>query len=52
MRPIIMMILTLGLTAPAAAESGGDGGVPHHQVADMLYELAFANRKTYTRDVV
>jgi hypothetical protein len=52
MRTIFIMILTLGLTAPVAAESGGDGGVPHRQVADMLYELAFANRKTYTRDVV
>ena len=52
MRMIFIMILILGLAITAAAESGGDGGIPHRQVADMLYELAFANRKTYTRDVV
>lgn len=52
MRPVAVVTLTLGLIAPAAAESGGDSGIPNRQVADMLYELAFANRKTYTRDVV
>ena len=46
-----IMILTLGLTVAASADSAGDG-IPHRQVADMLYELAFANRKVYTRDVV
>lgn len=48
---IKIMILTLSLTAAASAGAAGDG-VPHRQVADMLYELAFANRKVYTRDIV
>ena len=52
MRRIFIMVLTLGLAAPVTAESVGGGGIPPRQVADMLYELAFANRKTYTRDVV
>ena len=52
MRRILTLILALGLATPVAAESGGDPGIPVRQVADMLYELAFANRKTYTRDVV
>ena len=52
MRQIFIVVLTVGLAALAAAESGGSGGIPPRQVADMLYELAFANRKTYTRDVV
>lgn len=52
MRRILLLILALGLPASAAAESGGGAEVPVRQVADMLYELAFANRKTYTRDVV
>ena len=46
-----IMILTLSLTAAASAGAAGDG-IPHRQVADMLYELAFANRKVYTRDIV
>ena len=46
-----IIILTLGLTVAASADSAADG-VPHREVADMLYELAFANRKVYTRDVV
>ena len=46
-----IMILTLGLAVAAGAASASDG-IPHRQVADMLYELAFANRKVYTRDVV
>ena len=45
-----IMILTLGLTA--AASAGTAAGIPHRQVADMLYELAFASRKVYTRDIV
>ena len=53
MKRIMILVLTLGLTAPTVAESEGeDSGVPPRQVADMLYELAFANRKTYTKDVV
>ena len=52
MRMKLIMALTLGLAPTVAAQSGDDGGVPVRQVADMLYELAFANRKTYTRDVV
>lgn len=52
MRRILMLILTLGIPASVAAESAGNAGVPVRQAADMLYELAFANRKTYTRDVV
>ena len=46
-----IMILTLGLTAAASAGTAGEG-IPHRQVADMLYELAFASRKVYTRDIV
>ena len=46
-----LMVLILGLAAAAGAGAAGDG-VPHRQVADMLYEVAFANRKVYTRDVV
>lgn len=49
---ILVLILAVGLTVPAAGEPDGGGGIPPRQVADMLYELAFANRKTYTRDVV
>ena len=53
MPPILtkIIILSLGLTVAANADSAADG-VPHRDVADMLYELAFANRKVYTRDVV
>lgn len=46
-----IMILTLSLTIAASASVAADG-IPHRQVADMLYELAFANRKVYTRDIV
>ena len=46
-----LMALILGLAAAAGAGAAGDG-VPHRQVADMLYEVAFANRKVYTRDIV
>ena len=46
-----VLILALGLTAAASAGSA-DEGIPHHRVADMLYELAFASRKVYTRDIV
>ena len=45
------MILFLGCPAVAYTEAPGNG-IPHRQVADMLYELAFANRTVYTRDVV
>ena len=48
---ITAMILILGSSAANSAEPLGDG-IPQRQVADMLYELAFANRKAYTRDVV
>ncbi len=52
MKPLTkILILTLSLTVAASAGAAGDG-IPHRQVADMLYELAFANRKVYTRDVV
>ena len=46
-----IMILALSLTVTASAGVAADG-IPHRQVADMLYELAFANRKVYTRDIV
>ncbi len=46
-----IMILTLSLTVATSASVSADG-IPHRQVADMLYELAFANRKVYTRDIV
>ena len=46
-----IMILTLSLTAAASISAAGDG-IPQRRVADMLYELAFANRKVYTRDIV
>ncbi len=46
-----IMALTLSLTAVTSAGVAADG-IPHRQVADMLYELAFANRKVYTRDIV
>ena len=46
-----IMALTLSLTAVASAGVTADG-IPRRQVADMLYELAFANRKVYTRDIV
>ena len=46
-----IMILTLSLTAAASTGAAADG-IPRRQVADMLYELAFANRKVYTRDIV
>lgn len=52
MRRVLVLMMTLGLTVPAVGETGGDVEIPARQVADMLYELAFANRKTYTRDVV
>ena len=53
MRRILTTLLlsTLGLAAFANTESA-NVGIPHRQVADMLYQLAFANRKTYTKDVV
>ena len=52
MKRILVLILSLGVMTKAGAESDGDVNIPVRQVADMLYELAFANRKTYTRDVV
>ena len=52
MRGVLTLVLALGVTAAAATESAEDGGMPFRKAADMLYELAFANRKTYTRDVV
>ena len=52
MRRVLITILTLGVAVSATAQTSGDAEVPVRQVADMLYELAFANRKTYTRDVV
>ena len=46
-----IVALTLSLTVAASAGIAADG-IPRRQVADMLYELAFANRKVYTRDIV
>ena len=46
---VLFLILTFAAGANADSQSSG---FSHRQVADMLYELAFANRKTYTRDVV
>ena len=45
-----IMILTFSLVTASAGIAAD--GIPHRQVADMLYELAFANRKVYTRDIV
>ena len=44
-------VAIFGIAAAAAASAAGDG-IPQRQVADMLYELAFANRTVYTRDIV
>ena len=46
-----LMILTLGLATASSAGAASEG-IPYRQVADMLYELAFANRTVYTRDIV
>ncbi|MDE0421029.1 MAG: DUF3365 domain-containing protein [Gammaproteobacteria bacterium] len=43
------LCLALGVAMDAGS---ADDGIPRRQVADMLYEMAFANRKVYTRDVV
>ena len=48
----MMVALALGSPAAAATEDPGSAGIPNRQVADMLFELALANRKVYTRDVV
>ena len=48
---IRIIALAIGLIAAAGTGAASDGISPR-QVADMLYELAFANRKVYTRDVV
>ena len=45
----LALILALGMATGAGS---ADDGIPRRQVADMLYEMAFANRKVYTRDVV
>ena len=45
------LLFSLGLTIASTAGVAADG-VPPRQVADMLYELAYANRKVYTRDIV
>ena len=46
-----ILCFVLGLTAASTVGVAADG-IPPRQVADMLYELAFANRKVYTRDIV
>ena len=46
-----LMILILGLAIVANA-GANERGIPYRQVADMLYELALANRTVYTRDIV
>ena len=48
MRGIVLCVF-LGTATHAGS---ADEGIPQRQVADMLYEMAFANRKVYTRDVV
>lgn len=45
------MVFMIALPAAAGAGAAKDG-IPHRQVADMLYELAYANRTVYTRDIV
>ena len=46
-------IMTLLLPAVLATSAiADDGAIPQREVADMLYDLAFANRKTYTTEVV
>ena len=44
--------ITLTLSLTVAVSVAAADGIPYRQVADMLYELAFANRKVYTRDIV
>ena len=47
------MALAIALTiAGGAGTVAAKDGIPHRQVADMLYELAYANRTVYTRDIV
>ena len=48
---IAVMVFTIALATGASAGAAKDG-IPHRQVADMLYELAFANRTVYTREIV
>jgi len=45
---------TLALVSAAAPEDpdAGSTAIPNRKVADMLFELALANRKVYTRDIV
>ena len=47
----MVLVLALGLSVATGAGSAEEG-IPRHRVADMLYELAFASRKVYTRDIV
>ena len=49
---LLAKIMTLTLSLTVAVSVAAADGIPHRQVADMLYELAFANRKVYTRDIV
>ena len=48
---VFIVISTLGVTSVAGAGAAG-GGIHPRQVTDMLFELAFANRLVYTRDIV
>ncbi len=48
----LLRSITLTLSLTVAVSVAAADGIPHRQVADMLYELAFANRKVYTRDIV
>ena len=49
--PVTALTLLLGTSAVIGAEPATEG-IPHRHVADMLFELAFANRTAYTKDVV
>ena len=52
MRQLKFRLVLITLLAAAGNAHSASEGIPHRQVADMLYELAFANRTVYTRDVV
>ena len=45
-------VVVFTLCLAAAGAGAASDGLPYRQVADMLYELAFANRTVYTRDIV
>ena len=51
-RAIQAAVLAVSLASVHAPATAAGGAIPAHQVADMLYALALANRTVYTRDIV